>query len=123
MGLDQFLFSSIEIMLKQLPVSYYTVPFLMRGRVYNVLVQLLMGFTSAVILGAQIRRTLGSNLLSYIRPPTRLGQVAVLVYPEEQGGPLTPPGSGFLIHRRYAELRLRFSNPPSHLADGKENTG
>jgi hypothetical protein len=36
--------------------------------------------------------------------------------PQEQSGPVIPPGTGFLLHRflRLAGLRWRYSNPPPH---------
>jgi hypothetical protein len=42
------------------------------------------------------------------------GQVPLFYIPQEQGGPVTPPGTGFSFRRlqRLAELRWRYLNPP-----------
>jgi hypothetical protein len=61
------------------------VPSLTRGRVCNVLVQLLLGLARAVTLGSKSRRTQDHILLSHLR------------LPQEQGGPVIPPGTGSLL--------------------------
>jgi hypothetical protein len=57
---DRFYF--IDILFKQLRVSYYDAPTLMRGWVCNLLVQLFLVFASAVTLGPKSRGTRGHNL-------------------------------------------------------------
>jgi hypothetical protein len=54
-------------------------------------------------------------LLSQILEPSTLeGQVPVMFIPQKQGGPVTPPGTGFPFRHllRLAGLRWRYSNPP-----------
>jgi hypothetical protein len=48
--------------------------------------------------------------------PNLEGQVAVIIFPQEQDGPVTPPSTGFPLRRllRLVELRWKDSNPPPH---------
>jgi hypothetical protein len=55
---DQFCFL-VEISFRQLRLCYFVAPSLTRGRVCNLLVQLLLGLTRAVTLGSKSRRTHG----------------------------------------------------------------
>jgi hypothetical protein len=63
---DQFFFI-LEIFFRQLRLRYFVAPFLTRGRVCNLLVQLLLGLARSVTLGSKSRRTHGHILLSHLR--------------------------------------------------------
>jgi hypothetical protein len=65
---DQFFFL-FEISFRQLRLCYFVAPSLTRGRVCNLLVQLLLGLARAVTLGPKSRRTHGHILLSHLRIP------------------------------------------------------
>jgi hypothetical protein len=51
--------------------------------------------------------------LRFDTPPTWRATSPYL-HTQEQGGPVTPPGTGFAFHRllRFAGIRRRYSNPP-----------
>jgi hypothetical protein len=89
-------------------------PSLTRGRVCNLLAQF------AVTIGPKSRRTHDHILLSHLRPPPpphQPGGPGPRIYiPQEQGGPVILPGTGFPFCRlvRLAELRWRYSNPLPH---------
>jgi hypothetical protein len=88
---DQFFFC-LEISFRQLRLCYFVAPSLTRGRVCNLLVQLLLGLTRAVTLGSKSRRTHGHILLSYLRlPPTWRARFPYL-YPPGTGWPSYTPG-------------------------------
>jgi hypothetical protein len=73
--------------------------------------------TSTVILGSESRAIHDHILLSQVRDSANLeGQVPVFISPQEQGGPVVPPGSGlaFRLLLRLAGLRWRYSTPPPH---------
>jgi hypothetical protein len=61
---DQFFFL-LEISFTQLRVCNFVAPSLTRGRVCNLLVQLLLGLARAVTLGSKYHRTQGRILLSH----------------------------------------------------------
>jgi hypothetical protein len=75
-----------------------------------------MSFTIAA--GPRQRsRSQDQLLLSQIRQSPNLeDQVPVFISPQEKGGPVIPPGTGFPFRRllRLAELRWRYSTPPPH---------
>jgi hypothetical protein len=112
---DQFFFL-LEISFRQLRLCYFVAPSLTRGRVCNLLVQLLLGLARAVTLGSKSRRTHGHILLSHLRLPQPGGPGPRIYTPQERGGPVMPPGTGFPFCRllRLAGLRWRYSNPPPH---------
>jgi hypothetical protein len=86
----------------------------MGGRVCRL--QLLLVLASAVILGSESRGNHDHILLSEVRDSPNLeGQVPVF-FPQEQGGPVIPPGTGFPFRRLLglAGLRWRYSIPPPH---------
>jgi hypothetical protein len=94
----------------------YGAPSLTRGWVYNLLIQLFLGLARAVTLGSESRRTHGHILLSHLRLP-QPGEPGPRIYiPQEQGGPVIPPGTGFPFRRllRLAGQRWRYSHPPPH---------
>jgi hypothetical protein len=63
----------------------------MRGWVCNLLVQLQMGLARAVTLGLKFLRTQDHISLSYLRPG---GPGPCIYIPQEQVGPVIPPGTG-----------------------------
>jgi hypothetical protein len=86
-----------------------------RGWVCNLLVQLLLGLARAVTLGPKSRRT-DDHILSHLRLP-QPGRPSLRIYiPQEQGGPDTPPGTGFPFCRLLGLAGLRWKNcsPPPH---------
>jgi hypothetical protein len=88
------------------------VPSLTRGRVCNLLVQLLLGLARAVTLGSKFRRTHDHILLSHLRLPQPGGPGSRIYIPLEQGGPVIPPGTEFpFCHPlQLAGLLWRYSN-------------
>jgi hypothetical protein len=88
---DQFFFLH-EISFRQLRLCYFVAPFLTRGRVCNLLVQLLLGLARAVTLGSKSHRTHGHILLSHVRlPPSWRARFSYL-YPRGTGWPSYTPG-------------------------------
>jgi hypothetical protein len=85
-------------------VSWCGAPPLTRGWVCNLLVQLRLGLARAVTLGSKSCRTHGHILLSHLILP-QPGEPGPRIYiPQEQGGPVIPPGTGFTFCRL---LRLK----------------
>jgi hypothetical protein len=112
---DQFFFL-LSISFRQLWVWYFVAPSLTRGRVCNLLLQLLPGLARAVTLWSKSRRTHGHILLSHLRLPQPERPGPIIYIPQEQGGPVMPPGTGFPFCRllRLAGLRWSYSNQPPH---------
>jgi hypothetical protein len=111
---DQFFFL-LENFCKQLRVCYFVAPSLTRGRVCNL--PLLLVFAITVTLGSESRGTQDHILLSqFLRLPQPGGPGPRIYIPQEQGGPVIPPGTGFPFRRllRLAGLRWRYSIPPPH---------
>jgi hypothetical protein len=98
----------------RLQVCWYGAPSLTRGWVCNFLVQLLPGLARALTLGSKSRRTHGYILLSHLRLAQPGGPGSRIYIPQEQGGPVIPPGTGFPFCRllRLTGLRWRYSNMP-----------
>jgi hypothetical protein len=67
----------------------------MRGSVCNLLVQLFLVLARAVTLGSKSRRIHDHILLSHLRLPQPGGPGPRIYIPQEQGGPVIPPGTGF----------------------------
>jgi hypothetical protein len=79
--------------------------------------QLLLVPASAVILKPESRGARDHILLSQIRDSPNLGGSGLRIYiPQEQGGPVVTPGTGFPFRRllRLAGLRWEYSTPPPH---------
>jgi hypothetical protein len=91
---DQFFFL-LRISFRQLRVCHFVAPSLTRGRVCNLLVKLLLGLARAVTLGSNSRRTHDHILLSHLRLPQPGGPDPRIYIPQEQGGPVIPPGTVF----------------------------
>jgi hypothetical protein len=91
-------------------------PSLTRGRVCNLLVQLLLGLARAVTLGSKYRRTHDHILLSHLRLPQPGGPGPRIYIPQETGWPSYTPGHCVPFFRllRLAGMRWRYSNPPPH---------
>jgi hypothetical protein len=68
---------------------------------------------SVIIQWSESRRTRNYTLLSHLRLPQPGGPGPRIYIPQEQGGPVIPPGTGFPFHRllRLARVRWRNSNP------------
>jgi hypothetical protein len=66
-----------------------------------------LGFAEAVTLGSNI-------VLSHLRLPQSGGPGTRIYIFQEEGSPVTPPGSGFPLRRlsRLVGLRWRYSKPP-----------
>jgi hypothetical protein len=69
---------------------YFVAPFLTKGRVCNLLVQLLLGLARAVTLESKSRRTHGHILLSHLILPQPEGPDSLIYILHEQGGPVIP---------------------------------
>jgi hypothetical protein len=111
---DQFCFH-LEIFFRQLQICYFVAPSLTRGQVCNLV--LLQGLVSAVHLWSESHGTQDHILLSqFSRLLQRGGSGSRIYIPQEQGGPVIPPSTGFPLYRllRLAGLRWRYSNPPPH---------
>jgi hypothetical protein len=95
----------------QLWVSWSSAPSLRRGRVCNLLVQFLLGLARAVTLGYKSRRTYDYILLSHLRLPQPGGPGSRIYIPQEEGGPVIAPGTGFPFRRllRLDGLRRRYT--------------
>jgi hypothetical protein len=110
--MTRFFFFSV----RQLRVSWHGTPSLTRWWVCNLLAQLLLGLARAVTLGCKSRR-FTTIFYCLIWDSSNLeGQISVFIFPQEQGGSVIPPGTGFPFRRllRLAGLRWRYSNPPPH---------
>jgi hypothetical protein len=80
---------SLKFPFRHLRVCYFVAPSLTRGRVCNLLVQLLLGLARAVTLGSKSRRTHDHILLSNLRLPWPGGPGPRIYIPQEQGGLVT----------------------------------
>jgi hypothetical protein len=72
---------------------------------------------SAITQWSESRRTRNHTLLSHFRLPQLGGPGARIYIPQEQGGPVIPPGTGSLYVASYDSqgyVRRRYSNPPPH---------
>jgi hypothetical protein len=103
---DQFFFL-LEISFKQLRLCYFVAPSLTRERGCNLLVQLFLGLARAVTFRSKPRRTHGHILLPHLRLHQPGGPAPRIYIPQEQGGPVIPPGNVFHLRLllRLAGLR------------------
>jgi hypothetical protein len=69
---------------------------------------------SVITQWSELRGTHNHTLLSHLRLHQPEGPCSRIYIPQEQGGPVIPPGTGFPLRRllRLAGLRWRCSNPP-----------
>jgi hypothetical protein len=95
---DQFFFL-LEIFFRQLRVCCFVAPSLTRGRVCNLLVHLLLGLARTSTLGSKSHRTHGHILLSHLGLPLPGGPGHRNYIPQQQSGPVIPPGIGFPFRR------------------------
>jgi hypothetical protein len=107
---DEFCFL-LEISFRLLRVCYFVAPSLTRGRVCNLIVQLLLGLARAVACGSKSRRTHDNILLSHLRLP-QPGEPGSRIYiPPEQDGPVItppPPGTGSTSTSTQIRLTVRW---------------
>jgi hypothetical protein len=61
----------------------------------------------SAIQWSESRRTRNHTLLSYLRLPQPEGPLSHIYIPQEQGGPVIPPGTGFLLRRLLRLTGLR----------------
>jgi hypothetical protein len=99
----------IFVTVRQLRVCLCGALSLTRGRVCRL--QLLLVFASEVILGSESRPYF---TVSDSKLPQPGGPSPRIYVPQEQGGPVMTPGTGFPFRRllRLAGLRWRHSTPP-----------
>jgi hypothetical protein len=66
----------------------------------------------------RVPRESGPHFVSDSRLPQPGGPGPCIYIPQDQGGPIIPPGAGFLFLRllRLAGIRWRYLTPPPHLA-------
>jgi hypothetical protein len=85
-------------------VFIYGTPSLTRGRVCNLQCN----------QWPESHRTRNHTLLPHVRLPQPGGPGSRICIPQEQGGPVIPPGTESPLRRllRLAGLRWRYSNPP-----------
>jgi hypothetical protein len=104
----------IFITVGHLRSSCWVAPSLTRWGVCNLLVQF------AVPLWTKSWRTHDYILLSHTRLPQPGGPGPCIYIPQEQGGPVIPPGTGLpSCHLLWLSgLRWRYSNPPPHRPEG-----
>jgi hypothetical protein len=91
-------FFLLEIFFGQLRVCYFVSPSLTRGRVCNLLLFLVLA--STFTLGSDSHGTQYHILLSQLlRLPQPGGPGPRIYIPQEQGGPVIPPSTGFPFRR------------------------
>jgi hypothetical protein len=92
----------------KIAVHYVGAPSPTRGWICNLFIQLLLGHARATTLGSKSHRTHDHILLSHMRLSQHGEQCHCIYIPQEQGGPVILPGTGF------PWLQWRYSNPPPH---------
>jgi hypothetical protein len=102
---DQFFFL-LQIFFRQLRLCYFIAPSLTRGQVYNLL------YNSGPCQSSHSWVEVPQNSQPYFTvssetPPTWMARFQYLYIPQEQDGPVIPPGTGFPFCRllRLAGLR------------------
>jgi hypothetical protein len=111
----QFFFL-LEISFRQLRVCYFVAPSLTRGRVCNLLYNYFRALPEQSLLGRSPSELTAIFYCLYETPPNLEGQVPCIYIPQEQGGPVIPPGTGFPFCRllRLAVTTVEVFNPPPH---------
>jgi hypothetical protein len=111
---DKFFFP-FEIFFRQLRVYYFVAPSLTRGRVCNLLYNCFWALPEQSLLG-QSSAELKAIFYSHLRLPQPGGPGPRIYIPQEQGGPVVPPDTGFPFCRllRLSGLQWRYSIPPPH---------
>jgi hypothetical protein len=96
-GTRDQVFFLLEISFRQLRLCYFVAPSLTRGRICNLLVQLLLGLSRAAALRSKSRRTHGPYFTVSFEFPSNLeGQVPVFISPRNREAQLYPRTLGFL---------------------------
>jgi hypothetical protein len=90
-----------EMFFRQLRVCNLVAPSPTRGRVCNLLVQLLLGLARVVTLGSKSRRTHDHISLSHLRLPNLEGHVPVFISPRNRVAQLYPWALGSLYVASY----------------------
>jgi hypothetical protein len=95
---------------------FFVAPSLTRGRVCNLQYNCFWALTEQSLLGRSPAELNDHMLLSHLRLPKPGGPGSRIYSPQEQGGPVIPPGTGFPLCRllRLAGQRLSYSDPPPH---------
>jgi hypothetical protein len=81
----------------------------MRGRVCNLLVQLLLCLARAGTLGSKSQRTHDHTLLSHLGLSQPGGPGSCICIPQEQGGPVIHLGTGFKTMYWFNHLKQMYS--------------
>jgi hypothetical protein len=112
---DQFFFL-LEISFRQLRVCYFVAPSLTCGRVCILLYNCFWALPEQSLLSRRPAE-LTAIFYCHLRLPQPGGPGPCIYIPQEQGGPVIPPGTGFPFRRllQLAGLRRRYSNPPLHV--------
>jgi hypothetical protein len=76
-------------------VAWYGAPSLMKGWFCNWLIQLRLGLARAITLGCKPLKTHDHIFLSHLWLPKHWGPGPLIHIPQQQGGPVTPLGTGF----------------------------
>jgi hypothetical protein len=76
-----------------------------RGRVCCL--QVLMVLSKAIVLFSESRGTHDHIFLSNIRDPQPAGPGPLEFIPQEQGGPVIPPDTGFPFHRLLLLVKVK----------------
>jgi hypothetical protein len=105
LGPDQFFFHFV-ISLRQLRVCYFVAPSLTRGRVCNLLYNCFWALPEQSLFGRSPAELNDHILLSHLRLPQPGGLGSRIYIPQEQGGPVIPPGTGLatvgIIYRKHS---------------------
>jgi hypothetical protein len=92
----------------------------MRGRVCNLLAQLLLVLAGGVTLRSKSPGTHDHILLCHLRLPQLRGPGPHIYVPQEQGGPVIPPGTGFPFVASY-DSQGYGGEIPTRLHTGSDN--
>jgi hypothetical protein len=93
---DQFVFL-LQIFFRQLRVCYFAAPSLTRGWVCNLLYNFFWALPDQSLFGRSPAELNGHILLFHLRLPQPGGPGPRIYIPQEHGGPVIPPGTGFSI--------------------------
>jgi hypothetical protein len=103
---DQFFFP-VEISFRQLRLCYFVASSLTRGRVCNVLVQLLLGLASVVTLCRSPAELMAIFYCLICDCPNLEGQVPVFISPRNRVAQLNPQALGSIFVASYDSQGLR----------------